>query len=251
MFFHVGFAARNAVTAVELAELGAFISVTALDGRAGLFAALRRLDRAAEVAPFEGARPEILNVFHKPAPACNYAQTPCQAALAIAREHRIDSGEIAAVHVKCTAAALNYPGCNAPGPFDRILQAKMSIHFCVAATLARSAIEERNYRMLDDPEIARLTSLTTLEEDPALSAAYPARQGAEVNVTLRNGRVLRHRMADLVPAAPELIRERFRSAAEAAIGRAATGEIETRVDNLEQEDDIAALSAALGKRARN
>ena len=35
MFFHAGFAARNAVTAVELAELGAFASETALDGRAG------------------------------------------------------------------------------------------------------------------------------------------------------------------------------------------------------------------------
>ncbi|HSP67450.1 MAG TPA: MmgE/PrpD family protein, partial [Bryobacteraceae bacterium] len=42
MFFHAGFAARNAVTAVELAELGACASGTALDGPAGLFAALRR-----------------------------------------------------------------------------------------------------------------------------------------------------------------------------------------------------------------
>ena len=42
MFFHAGFAARNAVTSVELAELGAFASETALDGPAGLFAALRR-----------------------------------------------------------------------------------------------------------------------------------------------------------------------------------------------------------------
>ena len=32
MFFHPGFAARNAVTAVELAELGARASETALDG---------------------------------------------------------------------------------------------------------------------------------------------------------------------------------------------------------------------------
>jgi len=38
MFFHPGFAARNAVTAVELAELGARASETALDGPSGLFA---------------------------------------------------------------------------------------------------------------------------------------------------------------------------------------------------------------------
>src|SRR5581483_2615690 len=35
MFFHPGYAARNAVTAVQLAQLGARSSETALDGRAG------------------------------------------------------------------------------------------------------------------------------------------------------------------------------------------------------------------------
>ena len=54
MFFHAGFAARNAVTAVELAELGAFGSETALDGPAGLFAALRHSDRVEIVTPFPG-----------------------------------------------------------------------------------------------------------------------------------------------------------------------------------------------------
>jgi 2-methylcitrate dehydratase PrpD len=40
MFFHAGFAARNAVTAVRLAQSGAFASPSALDGDAGLFVAL-------------------------------------------------------------------------------------------------------------------------------------------------------------------------------------------------------------------
>ena len=86
MFFHPGFAARNAVTAVELAELGAVASETALDGRSGLFAALSRSERASQVTPFSGAALEIMSVYHKPAPACNYAQTACQAALALAME---------------------------------------------------------------------------------------------------------------------------------------------------------------------
>ena len=112
--------------------------------------------------------------------------------------------------MKCTAAAINYPGCNAPGPFQRVLQAKMSIHFCVAATLARRSIEESNYRLLDDPEIARLIGVTKLEEDPELTQAYPGVQGSEVIVTLRDGKVLRKRMSDLVPASPDQIRARFR-----------------------------------------
>ena len=231
MFFHAGFAARNAVTAVELAELGAFGSETALDGPAGLFAALRRRDRIGQVAPFTGDL-EIFSVYHKPAPACNYAQTACQAALAI----DAPSEDITSIHVKCSAAALNYPGCNAPGPFQRTLQAKMSIYFCVAATLAKRSIEDRNYRMLDDPEIARLIGVTTLEEDPAFTQAYPGVQGSEVIVTLRNGSVVRHRTHDLVPATPDQIRERFRTSAGAAATR-----IEHAVDTLDQIEDVGSI----------
>ena len=233
MFFHAGFAARNAVTAVELAELGAFGSETALDGAAGLFAALRRGDRVSQVKPFSGDSLEIFSVYHKPAPACNYAQTACQAALAVTLENHVDSQEITGVQVKCTSAAINYPGCNAPGPFERVLQAKMSIRFCVAATLARRSIEENNYRRLDDPEIARLISVTKLEEDLGLTRAYPSAQGSEVIVTLRDGKQLRHRMRDLIPATPDQIRARFRSAAGAAAKT-----IEQKVDSLDQLEEV-------------
>jgi 2-methylcitrate dehydratase PrpD len=233
MFFHAGFAARNAVTSVELAELGAFGSETALDGPAGLFASLRHSDRVEIVTPFQGDNLEIFSVYHKPAPACNYAQTACQAALAVVLGNAVDSQDITAVQVKCTAAAINYPGCSAAGPFERVLQAKMSIYFCVAATLARRSIQESNYRRLDDPEIARLIRVTKLEEDPELTRAYPGAQGSEVSVTLRDGQQLRHRMRDLVPATPDQIRARFRSAA----GAAAKG-IEQKVDELDQMEEV-------------
>ena len=42
MYFHPGFAARNAIAAIELAEAGALASETILEGDAGLFAAFRR-----------------------------------------------------------------------------------------------------------------------------------------------------------------------------------------------------------------
>lgn len=83
MFFHPGFAARNGVNAVLLAEAGGFGSPDALDGESGLFAAHGKRAAAASVRLFEG-QPEILAVDHKPVPACNFAQTACQAALALA-----------------------------------------------------------------------------------------------------------------------------------------------------------------------
>jgi 2-methylcitrate dehydratase PrpD len=232
MFFHPGFAARNAVTAVELAELGARASETALDGRSGLFAALGRSDRVAAVTPFKDGEWEILSVYYKPAPACNYAQTACQAALALSG---IRSSDIVKVHVRCSAAAVAYPGCDYAGPFARILQAKMSIHYCVAATLKQSKIAESNYHLLDDPEVMRLVSVMTLEAGDDFTASYPARQGAEVTLTLRSGETRTSRLEDLVPASTDEIRARFKSA------RA----IERFVDDLEHQEDVGLLCKLL------
>lgn len=232
MFFHPGFAARNAVTAVELAELGAFAAESGLDGQAGLFASLGRGDRAARVSAFQQGEWEILSVYYKPAPACNYAQTACQAALAAVEG--IASGDIAEVQVTCSAAAVAYPGCNFAGPYERILQAKMSIQYCVAATLARGRIEEANYRLLRDPEVLRLVSAISLKADDEFTADYPAMQGAEVVLTLRNGKTARRRMRDVAPASPEEIRERFRAAG----GSDAAVEF---IERLEEQQDAANL----------
>jgi 2-methylcitrate dehydratase PrpD len=239
MFFHPGFAARNAVTAVELASLGARASESALDGHAGLFAGLNKSDCIARVAPFSGGPLEILSVYYKPAPACNYAQTACQAALALATQDGFRSGDVGSIVVKASAAAVEYPGCDYVGPFERILQAKMSIQYCVAATLARGGIEETNYHLLGDPEITRLASMTQLEIDPQFTAAYPGAQGTEVVVGMRDGRSVRKKLADVIPATPDQIRARFRSAC------ANWRSIEEIIDELELQEDVGILSGGL------
>ena len=238
MFFHPGFAARSAVTAVELALLGARASESALDGRAGLFAGLNKSDCIARVAPFSGGPLEILSVYYKPAPACNYAQTACQAALAVAKQDGFRSSDIESVVVRASAAAAGYPGCDYAGPFERILQAKMSIQYCVAATLANGVIEESNYHLLDDPEIVRLARITKIETDAAFTGAYPGAQGSEVIVNFGE-RVARSRMDDVIPATPEQIRARFRSAC--ANWRA----IEEIIEELEVQEDVGILSGGL------
>jgi 2-methylcitrate dehydratase PrpD len=117
----------------------------------------------------------------------------------------------------------------------------MSIQYCVAATLARGAIEEANYHALGDPEINRLARITRLEIDPAFTAAYPGAQGTEIVVRLRDGRVVEKKLSDVIPATPEQIRARFRAAC------ANWGAIEEIVDELEHEEDISILSGGLGE----
>jgi len=239
MYFHPGFVVRNAWACLDLARHGAHASASILEGQAGFFQAYARAPMEGDIVLFADGQAEIEQVFNKPAPACNFAQSPCQAALQAARQ--AGTRRIAAVRIDTTQAAVHYPGCDATGPFQYALQAKMSIPFGVAATLVHGAIAEDNYRRLNDPEIARLLSATTLCADAAYSAAFPARQGARVTLQFDDGGSASAALDDVVAADDTLIRQRFRLAAAAVVGADAAAHIEDLVDRYEQVADAAEL----------
>jgi 2-methylcitrate dehydratase PrpD len=242
MYFHPAFAARNAIAAIELAEADADASETILEGEAGLFAAYRREPAPAAIRLFAGEQPEIMAVYNKPAPACNFAQTAAQAALRAARELP-KSGDIESILICVPEAAARYPGCNSKGPYRNALQAKMSIPFSVAAVLARGAIAEDNYAQIGDPRILRLVDRTDLECDSGFTAAFPAQQGAEVVVGLRNGKTIRQRLDNVIAATPQEIRARFRQAAADVIGDKRARHLEELVDNCEFLPDGRVIAA--------
>lgn len=245
MYFHPGFAARSAITAVELALAGAYASEDALEGEAGLFRAYRRGPPRSPVTLFGDGEAEIAAVYNKPVPACNFAQTACQAALRVAREID-DPGEIDTLTVHLPEAAIRYPGCDFPGPFTRALQAKMSIPYGVAAALARGVVEEANYARLDDPAVVRLARSAVLKRDDRFTAAFPGLQGAEVVVTLKDGTRINHRLQDVVPATESEIRARFRASAGERIGLRRADELEELIDGLEALDDAGRIARLCG-----
>ncbi|AWM01785.1 MmgE/PrpD family protein [Bradyrhizobium amphicarpaeae] len=242
MYFHPGFAASNAIKAVGLAAVGAFGSGTIIEGEAGLFAAYRRQAAPDSIALFPNGECEIMAVYNKPVPACNFAQTAAQAALRVSLE-LANTDEIDRIVVRAPAAAVRYPGCDSMGPYRNALQAKMSIPFSVAATLARGEIEEENYSEPGDADIVRLVAVTELEADAGFTAAFPGKQGAEVTVHLRSGRTIRHALPDVIAATPSDIRSRFRSSAATVLGEDRARRLEQLIDDCEQlgnDGDIAA-----------
>lgn len=241
MFFHPGHAAASAIRAVRLAIAGARGAALALDGEAGLVRAYRPDRTVPAVTLFDGPEPEIMNVYFKAAPVCNFAQTPCQAAEQIAREEAIDPDAIAAVNLAVTEAAHVYPGCDHPGPFERVLQAKMSIQYAVASALLRGTVDEESYRRLDDPALARLAAMITIESDAGLTAAFPAAQGAVISVMLKDGRTLSRALPDVIPADAALIRQRFTAAATDFAGRAAADDLYDAVSGLGRIGDMATV----------
>ena len=106
----------------------------------------------------------------------------------------------------------------------------------------RGAVEEANYARLDEPVVLRLARLAKLRRDERFDAAFPARQGAEVSVTLRDGTRINHRLDDVVPATESEIRARFRAAAGERLGLRRADEIEALIDGLEKLDDVGRIA---------
>jgi 2-methylcitrate dehydratase PrpD len=242
IFFQAGRAAQNAVQAIALARAGAFASPPLLDGPAGLFAAAGR--RAPDDLGLFAAEPAILQVYNKALPICNFAQTAAQAALALAGRPGFSAGAVEVLTVWVTEAALAYPGCDHAGPCARPLQAKMSIQFSVAAALAHGDLKEHRFHVLDDPAVARLSTLCALEADPALTAAFPARQGARVQARLATGEVLTASFDDVTPATPGQIRQGLLTSAGEVLDAVRAGALLQLIDRLEEASDAAALLAA-------
>ncbi len=245
MFFHAGLAARNATTAVRLAECGALGSERALDGEAGLLPTFGSAPTVPDLTLFDG-EPEILAVYCKPVPACNFAQTPCLAMLELVLAESIDPEEVSRIELHMPRAAKDYPGCDHAGPFAHVLQAKMSIPYAVASALLHGTVDEAGYRNLADPRLLALTAKMVLQADDRLTAAFPQRQGAEVTVTLQDGRERSCRLADIVPADESRVRRRFREAAAERIGPDRTAALEQAVDCLAELDDAGKLMELVG-----
>ena len=244
MFFHAGFAARNAVTSVLLARLGATASESALDGRAGLFASFGGMPRA--VLDLGGAW-EVLAVYHKPAPVCNFAQTPAQAALAVRRVNGVRPDEIDHVVVRSFPAAITYPGCDHAGPYHSQIQAKMSIQFTVAAVLAHGRLDDGVFRGYEsDSETLRLAADVHLQSDAEFSDSFPRRQGAEVLVSLRDGRNVSHRLVALEPLDPAGVRRRCRVALSQLLGEAHAEALEREIEMVTNCPDAAIIARLLG-----
>src|SRR6267378_1563392 len=230
MYFHAGSAARNGVTSVLLARAGARASESAFDGRAGLFAAYRGAARAALDL---GGGWEILAVYHKPAPACNYAQTPAQAALALMKKTPVKAGDIEHVVVKSFPEAIAYPGCDHTGPYRTLLQAKMSIQFVVAAALVHGRVDDAVLRdFSSDSEAARLARRVRLQDDAGFAGGFPQRQGAEVVVTTKSGRSASLRLAELEPLDAAGVRSRMRASLARLLDEARAQSIAREIDAI-------------------
>jgi 2-methylcitrate dehydratase len=117
-----------------------------------------------------------------------------------------------------------------------------SLPYCTAVALVDGAITADQFSALrlSDPALLDLVARTTVIEDPALTAGYPAGTQNRVKVTLDDGTVLVSEVAfppghALNPLSDAQLSDKFHGLADPAIGTERAGQIWERLSHLEDD----------------
>ncbi|HLI12079.1 MAG TPA: MmgE/PrpD family protein [Alphaproteobacteria bacterium] len=248
---HSGYAAKLGIEAALLADdgfAGCPIEGSAERGRGFL-------EITTEEVKFErildrlGEHFTVRDVYFKAFPACRHAHGTAEASLNIGRSESYAVAEIEKIRVltyDLSASLLN----RYTDDKSSMIAAQFSIPYVAAAALADRALGTAQFAeaRIHDKAILALSRKVEVAGDPALNARYPEVTPTRVEVTLRDGRVLRSQV-DMpkgdprVPVGEDELFEKFSALAGLAVDRGTAARILGAVLRLEDCDDVRSLTA--------
>ncbi len=180
-----GFAARNAVFALHLAEAGFFGARGALDGDYGFFSAFGAGYDAGTFADL-GEDFAILGTAFKPHGGCRHTHQAIDAVQAILQAAPLDISAIEHIRLDTYAYATRPSFRVDPNPPARDV-AGLSIRVSAAIALACGSAWHQDFAAWDDPQVRRLRNLIEVHVDPDIEARYPQLNGCRLQIKLSDG----------------------------------------------------------------
>jgi 2-methylcitrate dehydratase PrpD len=254
---HIGHCCRSALFAVLLAERGFEANPAAIEHKQGFLNAFNGPGTFDIAKMFEnwGAPLEVESdsMGLKQFPCCGSTHPAISMALALVHEDHVKADEITAIHIQPHKRRL--PHTDNPDP-QTSLAAKFSVQYSVARALLDGVVRLAHFEgdAHRDPRILRLLSITTTNAHPDMPEESPQQFGAEVAVTLRDGRVLTRRVDDMVgrggdnPMSSAELWEKFNDCSKRAISPQDVMAVYERLESLETISDVSQITRVLRKR---
>lgn len=181
-----GFASRNAVFALRLAEAGFDGPQGALDGEYGFFSAFGNGFDRATFADL-GDDFAILGTGFKPHGGCRHTHQAIDAVQAVLAQGPLDTTSIEGITLKTYDYATRPSFRVDPNPPSREV-AGLSIRVSTAVALKQGTAWRHDFTHWDDPEVRRLRNLIDVQVDSDIEARYPDLNGCRLQITLADGR---------------------------------------------------------------
>ena len=198
---HPGWAAQSGITAAALGREGFVGPTRAYEGRFGVFNSYLQGgledERWGRATAGLGSIWETMAIAVKPLPACHFTHACADAAMILARQHQFEIDDIVRIKALVPGEVVKTvcePVANKRRPANAY-DAQFSIPYLVAASLIRGrfTLAELEPEALNDEAILRVCDLVDYEVDPR--STFPRHYTGDVQISLRDGRVLMHREA--------------------------------------------------------
>lgn len=182
--------------------------------------------------------------FYKLYASCGHTNSPLDAVFLLGRESAIPVESIQQIRVETYRTAVELTGRFRNQDEE---EAKFSLPYCIAVALLynRVTLAEFTPDKLHDPRIAALAKKTTVIEDPAATAAFPARR-ATVTIEFNNGSTLTKSVRSSNDAVDyPALETKFLALAGAYAGPAAAERLKELILGLEDMRNIQELTGLL------
>jgi len=246
---HAGWAAQSGITAAALGREGFVGPTRAYEGRFGVFNSYLQGgledERWGRATAGLGSIWETTAIAVKPLPACHFTHACADAAMILARQHQFKIDDIVRIKALVPGEVVKTvcePVANKRRPANAY-DAQFSIPYLVAASLIRGrfTLAELEPEALNDEAILRVCDLVDYEVDPR--STFPRHYTGDVQISLRDGRVLMHReamnrgCADRPLSNAEII-EKFTGNARMRLSARQASEVQEAVLGLDRAADV-------------
>ena len=223
---HPGLAARNGVTAAELAWISFTGPGTAIEGPMGFKVAHSGAGDRSGLAGLANGRLHIQDTEFKVFASCRSAHTAAEAGILMHRAG-LASPDIYSIVLEVPAVIADDPAWGNLIPRNA-LAAKLSVAYNFAIALLDGAcyLDQFTAEKISSPQVRDLLSRTTLAASGDKDLAYPLHTGVRATVWTRNDRMWVQDLTVAVghplrPVSPEDLQRKFLGLAEPVIGERA------------------------------
>ena len=254
---HTANAAQTGVMLAMAAEQGVTGAMDILEGESGFGAAMCKDPDRPSGPDWQAAADDLEKSFtiermtFKNHAACGHTHAAIDGVLAIKNQHGLEPNGIAAIRVATFQKAVEICGNSDP---QTIFEAKFSLPYCAAMAMktGRVRMDAFSEDLLRDPSILGLIEKVELTEADDLSAEFPKRRAARIEIETKDGNLFEHysptRKGDPDnPLSDEELAEKFLELTDPVLGPAGAAQLLDALWRLDDADDLCALPIDVAK----
>jgi 2-methylcitrate dehydratase PrpD len=194
---HTAHAAQSGVMLAMAAEKGVTGVMDILEGERGFGAAMCRDPNNPAGPDWQAAADDLEKSFtiedmtFKNHAACGHTHPAIDGVLAIRNQHGLGPDDIQCIRVATFQKAVEITGNSDP---QTIFEAKFSLPYCAAIAMMTGGVRMAAFsnELLGDQAVAALIEKVEVTADAALSAEFPKRRAARVEIETTDGRRFEH-----------------------------------------------------------